>query len=145
MTYPLRILLLLLFFGCQTQQKPEKVKLHLSSPSTSVSERSKKKEDSILLKKQVAFDEFYKSFQRVIAKKELNSLSTFVDFPFNENISRENFSAKFNLSEDEIELILNSKPEKISRGYNINSDAYDVNFIEDKNGNWKLKSFWWGE
>lgn len=91
------------------------------------------------------FDLFFINFKRVIETNDKKRIANFVDFPFNEDIIKEAFLKKYKISEDVKNLISHSIPEEADSLYIINSDSYDIRFIINKNGYWKLKSIYEGD
>ena len=84
------------------------------------------------------FPEFYEQLRKSLANK--SELINFCDFPFNENISKEEFSQDDIISEEAKNLILKIFPEKSGEKYIIDNDSFLIQFEKNKSGNWKLKS-----
>lgn len=84
------------------------------------------------------FSEFYKQLRKSL--KDKSKLINFCDFPFNENISKEEFYQDNLISEEAKNLILKVFPEKSGEKYIIDNDSFYIQFEKNKSGNWKLKS-----
>lgn len=84
------------------------------------------------------FPEFYEQLRKSLNSK--SELMNFCNFPFNENISKEEFSQNEFISEEVKNLILKVYPEKSSEKYIIDNDSFYIQFEKNKKGNWKLKS-----
>lgn len=84
------------------------------------------------------FPEFYEQLRKSLSNK--SDLINFYDFPFNENISKEEFSQNEFISEEVKNLILKVYPEKSGEKYIIDNDSFYIQFEKNKKGNWKLKN-----
>jgi len=84
------------------------------------------------------FPEFYEQLRKSLSNK--SDLINFCDFPFNENISKEEFSQNEFISEEVKNLILKVYPEKSGEKYIIDNDSFYIQFEKNKKGNWKLIS-----
>lgn len=84
------------------------------------------------------FPEFYEQLRKSLSNK--SELINFCDFPFNETISKEEFSQDDIISEEAKNLILKVYPEKSGEKYSIDNDSFYIQFEKDKKGSWKLKS-----
>lgn len=84
------------------------------------------------------FPEFYEQLRKSLNSKP--ELMNFCNFPFNENISKKEFSQNEFISEEVKSLILKVYPEKSGEKYIIDNDSFYIQFEKNKKGNWKLIS-----
>ena len=84
------------------------------------------------------FPDFYVQLRKSLDNK--SELINFCDFPFNENISKEEFLQNDLVSEEAKNLILKVYPKKSGEKYIIDTDSFYIQFEKNKKGNWKLKS-----
>lgn len=84
------------------------------------------------------FQEFYGQLKKSLSNR--SELVKFCDFPFNETISKEEFSQNNLISEEVKNLILKVFPEKSGEKYIIDNDSFYIQIERNKEGNWKLKS-----
>ena len=84
------------------------------------------------------FPKFYRQLRKSLSNR--SELVKFCDFPFNETISKEEFSQNNLISKEVKNLILKVFPEKSGEKYVIDNDSFYIQFEKNKEGNWKLKS-----
>lgn len=119
--------------SCENKQETHRI---------SVSENDKQNQNNnkikINNKEYSDFDLFYIALKKSLNNKE--ELAFHCQFPFNEEITKNEFLKEQPISDEAKLLIQNATPEKSGNNFVIDNDAYFITFSKNQSGNWKLKS-----
>jgi hypothetical protein len=95
------------------------------------------------------FNAFYESFRKAVGQKNMQTLTDFVNFPFDEQDglwTKNQFIQSFQLGKDEIQLIRSTMPSRISSNeYRLSGDEAGLSFKKNKAGYWKWFSIYYAE
>lgn len=92
--------------------------------------------------------EFFDAFKQVVLAKDMNKISDFVFFPFEEQgsvLSKENFIKNFKFTDDIFELIKKAKEPYIYEENHFTIEGTGMGFSKHSNGYWKWDDINYGE
>lgn len=134
----LLLIIISIGFGLQSCEKINSKKNNLDFTNSTKKEVAKNHQNLTENYDYPDFPEFYEQLRKSLSNK--SELINFCDFPFNESISKAEFSQANVISEETKNLILKVYPGKSGENYIIDNDSFYIQFEKNKKGNWKLKS-----